>query len=165
MKKICSLALAGLLASVPALAGEAVFGLDYGRTKVSDSDLKGTGLGVYAGYRFNESFGVEFGYRRLFRDTEVELGIPFEIKGSALQASALAFLPLGNEVSLFGRLGVNRVKAEASSSIGSGSDSETKALVGVGLDYSFSKSTALRVEFQKPTSDASTLSLGVKFSF
>lgn len=165
MKKFAPLLLAAVLAA-PAFANEgAVFGLDYGRTKVSDTDISGGGVGVFGGYRFNETFAAEVGYRKLFNDTVRELGVPVNLKGTALQASVLAYLPLGGDVSLFGRLGYNRLKAKASAAGFSASDSDNKAMFGFGAEYAFTKNVNARLEYQKLDSDTSALVLGVKFGF
>jgi OOP family OmpA-OmpF porin len=162
---LIALGAAALLAVAPAFGGDAVFGVDAGHTKVSDTDIKGSGLGVYGGYRFNDSYAVEFGYRRLFSETTNMFGPPVKITGSTLQASVLGYLPLGNDFSLFARIGYGQLKAKATVAGSSADDSEGKTLFGLGAEYAFSKSTALRLEWQKPASDTTTWSLGLKFSF
>ncbi len=165
MKKFAPLLLAALL-SAPALANEgAVIGIDYGHTKISDTDLSGNGLGVFGGYRFSDSVAVEFGYRQLFNSTTRDFGTPIKLKGTALQASVIGYLPLGKDLSLFGRLGYNRLKAEASAGAASASSSDNKALFGVGAEYAFASNVAGRLEYQKPASDTSSVLLAVKFSF
>jgi OmpA-OmpF porin, OOP family len=166
-KQLALLALAAGLAA-PALAadtGKVVFGLDYNNTKVSDSDISGSGVGVYGGYRFNENLALEVGYRRLFSEDISFAGTKVDVTGKATQISGLAFLPLGSDFSLFGRLGYNKVKVDAKANGLQGTGETSGTLVGLGLDYDFSASTALRVEFQKPASDTRVLSIGVKFSF
>ncbi len=165
MKKFAPLLLAALL-SAPAMANEgAVFGLDYGHTKISDSDISGNGLGLFGGYRFSDSVAVELGYRQLFNETTRDFGTPVKIKGTALQASVLGYLPLGKDFSLFGRLGYNRLKAKASAGVASASSSDSKALFGVGAEYSFTSNVSGRFEYQKPASDTSSLLFAVKFGF
>ncbi len=165
MKKFAPLLLAAVLAA-PAFANEgAVFGVDYGRTKVSDTDISGNGFGVFGGYRFNETFAAEVGYRKLFNETVRVLGVPVNLKGTAVQASVLAYLPVGSDVSLFGRLGYNRLKGEGSAAGFRTSESETKALFGFGAEYAFTKNVNARLEYQKLDSDTSALVLGVKFGF
>ncbi|MBN8506025.1 MAG: outer membrane beta-barrel protein [Burkholderiales bacterium] len=166
-KQMTVLALAALLAA-PAMAAEgAVFGFDYGNTKLEDDGLKasGSGAGVYGGYRFSDSLALEAGYRRLLSDTVRFAGQSVKITGTTFQASVLGYLPLGSDFSLFGRLGAGKLKAKASGPGGVASESDTKALFGLGLEYDFSKNVALRAEYQKPASDTRTLSLGLKFSF
>lgn len=163
MKKAFAIGLAALLSTSVFAQGYA--GFDLGQGKLSDPDLKGTGFNVYGGYRMNESLGFEAGYRRILSDNITVYSTKVNAKVNGFQASVLGFLPLGQDVALFGRLGVNRLSAKATSSGGSSSDSDTKALVGVGLDYAMSKEVALRAEFQKPASDVQVLSVGLKFNF
>lgn len=164
MKKLLALSLAALLSGTAAAEG-GYAGVDFGQGRLSDLSLKGSSWNVYGGYRLNESIGFELGYRRVLSDDMPVFTTKVKTTVAGLQASVLGYLPLGNDVSLFGRLGVNNLKVEASGPGGKASDSETKALVGLGLDYSFSKAVALRVEYQKPASDVSVLSAGLKFSF
>ncbi len=145
MKKLLALAAIGL-----------VFGMDYGRTSVSDSNLGGNGLGLYLGYEFNDTISAEVGYRRLFDDGA---------RVSAVQASVVGSVPLGQDFRVFGRLGYNRLDAKASGPRGSASADDSGALVGVGAEYAFNKSVAARLEVQKPASDTQTVLLGFKFSF
>lgn len=166
-KKLFTLGLASLLAVSPAVAGEAIFGIDAGKTKVSDTGINGSGLGIYGGYRFNDSYAIELGYRRLFKESNQMLGVPgaLELTGSTLQASVLGYMPLGGDFSLFARLGYGQLKAEARFNGSTAKDSEGKTLFGLGTEYAFNKNTALRLEWQKPASDTTTWSLGLKFSF
>lgn len=164
MKKILALALvAGF--SLPALAGDYYVGADLARTRISDADLSGNGGSLFGGYRYNDSLAVELGYRRLLSKTLVEMGVPVKLKANALQLSALGYVPLSTDLQLFGRLGANRIKAEGSAGGFRASDSETKLLVGVGLEYDLSKAVALRVEFQKPASDARVFAAGLNLRF
>jgi hypothetical protein len=163
MKKLLVFALTAALVG-PAMAG-GYMGVDVARTTVKDGNVRGTGVGVYGGYLVFDDVGIEFGYRNLFSETVRERGIDVKLKGTALQASLLAFLPLSSEARMFARLGVNQLEAKASVPGISAEQSDTENLFGIGLDYSFSKSTALRVEFQAPASGTKVLSMGVKFSF
>lgn len=167
MKKILVLAAIGLAASLPAAANPAglFLGVDYGRTSVSGFDLDGNGYGLYGGYRFNESVAVELGYRHLFKETVRTFGVPVELKGTSVQASVVGYLPLGNDFSLFGRLGYNELKAKAGASGRSVGEDQSGTLYGIGAEYAVNKNVAVRFEFQKPASDTRVVLLGAKFSF
>ena len=164
MKKLIALSLAVLLSGTAAAAEGGYAGFDVGQGKLSDLNLKGSGWNLYGGYRLNNNFGFEAGYRRVLSD-DVIVGNKVKVTIGGLQISALGYLPLSDDFALFARLGVNNLKIKASGPIGKVSEDETKALVGLGMDYSFSKAIALRVEYQKPASDVSLLSAGLKFSF
>jgi len=163
MKKISVLFIAALMSGAASADMYAGFDLNHG--KLSDEDIKGNGANVYLGYQFNPNFAAELGYRRLLSDDVRYSGVNVNVKVNAVQLSALAKLPLSDSFSLFARLGVNEAKVKAGSGYGNGSASETKALAGVGVDYAFTPSVAVRVEFQKPASDLSVASLGLKIGF
>ena len=44
-------------------------------------------------------------------------------------------------------------------------DHLNRALFGIGLNYAITKEVSARVEWQKPASDASIISLGVAYHF
>ncbi|MFY7854805.1 MAG: outer membrane beta-barrel protein [Rubrivivax sp.] len=167
MKKLLALAAIGLVTSLPAAANTAglVFGVDFGKTSVSGLDVDGNGFGLYGGYRFNESIAVEVGYRHLFKETVREFGVPVELKATSVQASVVGYLPLGNDFSLFGRLGYNELKAKAGASGRSATGDQSGTLYGIGAEYDVNKNVAIRFEFQKPASDTRVVLLGAKFSF
>lgn len=83
------------------------------------------------------------------------------MQSSALQPSLVASMPVAQDVSPYGRLGVNRIKVTAEHA-GSGSTaSKSKALVGFGAAYALSQQASVRGEFQKLASDVSSLTTGV----
>lgn len=167
MKKLMALAMAAAFAA-PAFAADAFYvGADIARTRISDDGVKlnATGGAVFAGYQFNETFGLELGYRNFGSDSVTIANTKVDVKGNALQLSVLGSLPLNKEFSVFGRLGVNRVEAKATAGNGSAKESDTKALIGVGLRYAVSKEFGLRVEFQKPESNTNVLSIGADIRF
>lgn len=161
MKKILALALvAGF--SLPALAGDYYVGADLARTRVSDADVSGNGGSLFGGYRYNDHLGVELGYRRLLSKTVTEMNVPVKVKADAVQLSALGYVPLSTDLALFGRLGVNRIEIEGSAGGFRAKDSDTKLLAGIGMAYDLSKAVALRLEFQKPASDARVFAAGLQ---
>lgn len=167
MKKIIVLALAAACAA-PVLAADFYVGADIGRNRFDDEGLKlnKTGFSFFGGYIINDNIAIEAGYRSLVDGTVSAGPLKANLKAHALQLSGVFSLPVSTELSLFGRLGVNKVKAEFSSNVGQGaSDSDTKALFGVGARYAVSKEVGLRVEFQKPASDFSVISAGVDIRF
>ena len=176
MKKLMALAMAAAFAA-PAFAGDFYAGADIGRgkidghteviggTTVTMADWKDTTYSIFGGYQLNETLSFELGYRSMGKNTVSVGGKSVDVKGSAIQASMLASLPVGHDFSVFGRLGVNSFKAKASYNGNSDSSSESKALLGFGVRYAVSKETNIRAEFQKLASDASALTVGVDFKF
>jgi len=165
-KKMMALALAAVL-SAPALAGDFYAGADVGRTRINADGVTATATGgsLYGGYQLNSNVAFEAGYRGLGSSTETISGVRVKIEGSAWQASALFSAPLSNEFSVFGRLGVNRVEAKASSAGVSAKEHDTKGLFGFGARYAVSKEIGLRAEFQKPDSDVKVFSIGADYRF
>lgn len=142
-------------------------------------DSKDTGLGIFAGYRFNRNFAFELGYvdlgsvtAELMNSTRIE-GARLDAEGSAqldangIMASALISIPIGPHVSVFGRLGVLAwdadLSANASGTIRIGgrritfddlreagqSRSGTDAAYGAGMRFAFNENMAIRAEFTR----------------
>lgn len=150
-----------LAALMAALSGGAMaqgyMGVDVGSNKIDDLGSK-TAFGIYGGYAFGKTMAAELGYRKL--GTYDVLGVP--VKASSIQLSGILGAEVSDGFMVFGRLGVNQLKAAAS---GIGSDTSTKLLWGLGMDAKLSGNLAARVEYQRPASDTGTLSVGLKFSF
>jgi OOP family OmpA-OmpF porin len=137
--------------------------------QISSTDLDGlddreTGAGVFAGYQFNETFGLEFGYNRL-ATIDNFYGTGVKVKLNQMALSGIATLPLSNGFSVFGRLGYSRLEAKASAGGVSGAEDDTGAVYGVGLGYAFTPTIAGRVEYQKPSSDSSSINAAIVFKF
>lgn len=157
-----TVALIAAAIALPA-AAQGYVGIDAGRSRVSDSGLKwsGSGAAIFGGWQVNDALAIEAGYRNLGSD-KVQ-GI--HVKANSLQLSALGMLPLSKEASLYGRLGINTLKAEASANGFTAKASETRALIGAGMRYAVTKGVSLRLEVQKPDGDTTTLAGGVEFRF
>ena len=130
---------------------------------MSDSGLKwsATGAAVFGGYRFNENFAVELGYRNL--GSNDVLGV--DLKANSTQLSMLGTLPMSKEWGVYGRLGINTLHAKATAAGVTASDRQTKALIGAGLRYEVSPTVGLRLEVQKPYADTNTVAFGAEFRF
>jgi OOP family OmpA-OmpF porin len=164
MIKNIAAAAALVLASSAALAAQPntfYAGADVGKTRVSDWSERETSYGAFAGYNFHQNFAVEAGYRRL---GEEKFG-GYKITGDQAALSLVGSLPVAERVSIYGRLGVNRLEAKLSSGGVSVSDSTTKALLGIGASYAFTEAVSGRVELQRAASDTTNLSAGVSFQF
>ncbi|SHH39050.1 outer membrane beta-barrel protein [Massilia sp. CF038] len=151
------------IASSAAMAADQPYfyaGLDAGSSKVEGADRE-TSYGAFAGYQINENFGIEAGYRRLADTTA--LGADLTVDQISL--SGIGTIPLSNGFSVYGRLGYNRIGAEATIGNVSAKDHENKALYGIGLGYTFSPTVAGRLEVQKPDGDITNISAGVAFRF
>lgn len=163
--------------AAPAFAGDFYVGGDIGRSKVNGGSetigsttvtmtyWKDTTCSIFGGYTISENIALEVGYRSQGKTTMSVDSKTVDMKGSALQFSMVASMPVATDFSIYGRLGFNRVKATASYAGNSASDSESKALVGFGARYAISKEAGVRAELQKLASDVSALTVGVDFKF
>ena len=133
-------------------------GVDLGTSEIDDYDDSLTSFGAFAGYRFNNNIALEAGLRRLGKK-----------EGATGDQVALSAVFTGyakgewERVSLFARLGVNHVNFDKCGSF-CGED-KTTGLVGVGIGYDFTPTITGRLEYQRPTSNTSNLSVGVAFGF
>lgn len=106
-----------------------------GASAVRASDDRGQALKVFAGYRFDEQFGLELGVASLghFRQTVKIDGLEVEQSGRAYSvfAVATARLPLGEDWAGLARAGLSsgRVRGEG---LGGGRTSPT---LGLGIEY------------------------------
>ena len=136
-------------------------GVDVGSTKIDDFGDSKASFGGFVGYGFNQNFALELGYRQLGK-WDVE-GV--DVKAKQTHLSVIGSWPLNSQLDIYGRLGYNQLRAEASyGSFTAGEDTST-ALYGVGLNYSFAPNISGRLEVQKPSSDSTNISVGVAFKF
>ncbi|MGJ9416555.1 porin family protein [Massilia sp. CMS3.1] len=139
-------------------------GIDVGSTKIEGFDREG-GYGAFLGYKFNQSIAIEGGYHRLV-DTEFRSGpVRGDVTIDQLDLSVIGTLPLSNGFDVYGRLGYNRLEAEADVAGFTGKEHDSNALYGLGMGYSFSPVVHARLEVQKPSSDATRILAGVAFAF
>ncbi|MGW8390869.1 porin family protein [Pseudoduganella sp. HUAS MS19] len=154
IKQITAAALLAVT-SFAASAAEPQFyvGGDVGSTKVDDLDGRKTSVGVFGGYKFDENFSVEAGFRRG--------GKWDDLKVNQLALSVIGSVPVADQVAVYGRLGYNRVEWKYDGD----KEHDNKAMYGIGVSYQFAKEISGRVEWQRPTSDAQNISVGVAFHF
>ena len=143
------------VASFAASAAEPSFyvGGDVGKTKIDDLDGRKTSVGVFGGYTFDENFSVEAGFRRG--------GKWGDVKANQYALSVIGSVPVADQVAVYGRLGYNRLETKE----GGEKDHENKALYGIGVSYQFTKEISGRVEWQRPSSEAQNISVGVAYHF
>ncbi|MBF8177943.1 outer membrane beta-barrel protein [Herminiimonas contaminans] len=119
-----------------------------------------TAYKFYGGYEFNQYFGVQGGYvdmgkaRGSYEDDGVKGTLQSKIK--SLYVAVIGSLPVNQQFSLFGKLGVsrNRVKLmdnwveDGVAWRAWGSETRTKPLIGVGAEYKFTKNWAMVAEYE-----------------
>ncbi len=134
---------------------------------------------VYGGYQFHPNVGVEVGYIDFgkFKGSGPAT-VSDNWKATGINVSAVGTLPLANQFSLFGKVGLMAWDVDDKFSVGpvSGSAKKkgTNLSLGIGAQYAFTKQLAGRVEYERFTnvgnddtgkSDIDLLSIGVVFKF
>jgi hypothetical protein len=165
-KKIAAAAALTLLASSSFAAAPTAFygGVDVGSTKIDGLGDREVSFGGFLGYGFNQNFAVEVGYRQLGKWDKV-FGSGADVTAKQTHVSLVGSLPLTPQFDLFGRLGYNNVKAEASFGGATYGEDTNGALYGIGLGYSFAPNIVGRVEVQKPSSDSTNVGVSVAWKF
>ncbi|MBJ7312295.1 outer membrane beta-barrel protein [Rugamonas sp. CCM 8940] len=138
----------------------------------------GTGFKLNGGYQFNANYGVEVAYVNLGKAEVNAQGTYAKSEPQTVFVAATGTLPLNNEFSLFGKVGVaqNHVKLSVRESGFSGSDSEnrTTAVFGIGAAYHLNKNVSFVAEYENfgkigngdgASLKADLLSVGVRYSF
>jgi OOP family OmpA-OmpF porin len=156
----------GLLASSGSfaeskLSGEFMLGLADQELKVFGEKASGddTSFGLRLGYSFNTNFSAELSYQSYGEadDRYVDSSgdnIHDTIESDALMIGVKALIPLNNEFSLVGRLGISKwdakVKHTDSSFPGQvfkGDDDGTDPYYGIGAEYRINESTFAGIEY------------------
>lgn len=159
-------------------AGQATHKVDDAGFTVVSHDETQTAYKLYGGYNFNKYFGVEAGYTDFGKSKNVYrvsgTNVSLDYKAQAIYAAAVGTLPLSDQFSLFGKLGVTANHASSTASAGSVSaqvsGNKSSALIGVGAAYNVTKNVAVALEYEdygKTAEDAKAKmwSLGVRYNF
>ena len=145
--------------------GKIYAGADVGSTKISGESDRQNGYGVFVGYAVTPAIAIEAGFRRVASYDLTVGAANGSLDMDQVSLSGVASLPLANNFSLFGRLGYSQLKAKAKFGNVSASESENGAIYGIGAAYAFSPVVSARAELVKPSSDATSLNIGVAFTF
>lgn len=129
-------------------------GANIGGSHFKSQDLPGlptdhstTGGKLYGGYSINPYLGVEGGWVDLGKFK----GPAGNLRGSGLFVDGVGTLPLGNNVSVLGRLGVFNGRLDDSAT---DHDRGTSVKLGAGLEYAIDKNLAVRGEWERYHFDA-----------
>lgn len=154
----CALVLAGLSTSAMAAEGQGFVRGEIGQTDVEIDGFSGsdddTSFSLRGGYYFNANIAVEGAYNNLYDKDGAEL--------TSFGVGVVAKKNFGANNSGFfinGRVGVERVKGEATDGVNSVDDTSTKAYYGVGAGYDFSESFGLSLNYDFHKADLSSLSI------
>lgn len=154
-------------------------GISFGQSKLDDvtctpgfgCDDKDQAFKLYAGGRFNNTFGLEVGALN-FGKFSANGG---EADGWGADVAILAGIPIGANSAIFGKLGVIYARTELSASvpgIDTGKERGFGGRCGVGGQLGLTKEWALRADFDRyrvpfpgDHRDLETLMLGVQYTF
>lgn len=179
------LALLGLLASATALAQtESGFyvGAGIGSATVETEDLgfddSSTAFKVFGGYNISRHFAVEAAYFDGGESKDELAGMSFvgstKVSTSGVNLAALGRLPVNDDFSVYGRLGLVsydvdtdiRINSRFGSSVTKQSLSEEEVFFGVGAAFDISRSFGLRAEYESiADGDLTMLSISGLFRF
>ncbi|KFI07557.1 outer membrane beta-barrel protein [Massilia sp. BSC265] len=167
LKKIAAATALSIASSAAFAAPPDTFyaGADVGRTKITDASGRDTSFGGFVGYNFHPNFAVELGHRRLADRDYRFAGFSANERAVQTSLSLIGSLPVGERLSVYGRLGAARIQSRFSSEGHTAKDSTTKALYGIGLNYAITPAVSARVEVQKISQAASNLSAGISYQF
>lgn len=179
----------------PAFADGFYGALDIGQTKAQDA-CSTTGLPagstvagckdtatmyrIAGGYQFAPMWGAEVSYGSYGKASMGVATVPFlgtiaagDWQLSGLQVSGTGTFPLGNAFSLIGKLGIARTDIKLTAA--SVSATSTKLAYGIGAQYDFTKTVAVRAQYENlgtvgdvnttGTAKVSLLSAGVVLKF
>jgi OOP family OmpA-OmpF porin len=176
--------IAALAAPLAAQAEGAYIGANVGRAE-QKADLEGltfkdntTAYKLYGGYTYNQNFGFEVGFVDLREAEKSGNGARIASEPKSVYLAATGTLPLNQQFTLFGKVGVasNHVKITASAPgiSESGSENRTSPYLSVGASFALNKNVSFVAEYEnfgKIAKDggsnikADFVSAGVRYAF
>lgn len=135
-------------------------GVDMGITRLDGAHTQ-TSYGTFLGYNLNKNFAVEANYRRLY-----SLDINgYGHKNDQLGLSVIGSLPVTDTLSVYGRVGVNRLTETWTGGGYKHTDHVTRAVPGIGVSYKLTEKVSARMEVQRPGMHLTNVSTGISYSF
>lgn len=168
MKKIAiAAALSVAFVAAPAFAADpyAYIGINAGQNDMDVTGVKNsTAMGVFGGYSFNEYIAAELAYVDFGKaDTDFS-GVT--IKGNAASLAAVGSYPLGNNFSLFAKLGYASTKVENGAS-----ETKDDITYGIGAQYNAMRNVGFRLGYDNyrvgkdTTKDSALISISALYMF
>jgi len=134
-----------------------------------DFDSDDLGWKLFAGYRFNEYFGVEGGYVDFGDQSDSFAGTNVKVDADGLDLYAVGFLPVAEDWDLFGKVGFIAWNADVKAFGQTEDDDGEDLALGAGAAWHVNETFALRAEFEwfdiDDTDEVWLLSLGGAFKF
>jgi len=110
------------------------------------SKTSGFVLGGLGGYQFNKNLSVE----AQFTGAGNFESAPVTGKNDALSLVGVGFIPLGNDVSIYGKLGFAKTRTSLSSNtLPSNGADRSSATYGIGVQYNFARSIGIRLGWDR----------------
>ena len=107
-------------------------------------DDKDTAYRIFGGYKFHPNIAVEGGYSPLGETS----GGNVTAEANAWDLVGLGIFPLGNNFSIFGKLGFYNAEVKLGG-LASGKKTTTDLTYGIGGQYDFNRNLGLRLELQR----------------
>jgi len=121
---------------------------------LAGADSNKASVKIYGGYQITPNWGVEAQYADLGnRDFAIRNGAGVPLATGSLKATQFSIagtgtLPLANNFSLFGKLGISSNHGKISAAGISDRGSKTSPLIGVGALYNVTPKLAVRLEYE-----------------
>ena len=162
MKKIALAVLLSTLVAVPAVASDMYVGVRAGKATTSIdntplTDDSATGYGVFGGYSFSPMFAVEGEYLSM---GEVKDSSISGVESSGFSLSGVGSFPIGEEFSLFGKLGYAKITSKGTGTNAGGTDAKSSGVTyGLGGQYNVNSSVGIRAGWDKYKLDDATIGI------
>jgi len=153
--------------SGPALAQSSAPGLPWGNyigAALGVPDFGDVGLKVFGGQQLHRYYGWEAAVTRFAREVEsTPLGdVRTDFWG--ISGAAVGILPVNNEFSAFGKLGLMAGRKRVRGPGGDRNDNDLNLLVGVGARFALTPRAAIRAEYED-FNQGNLISVGVTYKF
>lgn len=127
---------------------------------------------AFAGVRMNDNIVLESGYVDFGTQSGTANGVTISQQASAFTATALAGVPVNDQIEAFGKAGIARWTVE-NTATATTETTGTDVIIGAGADYDFGNNMGVRAEWERykdvgsdatHNNDIDLLSLGFIFS-
>jgi opacity protein-like surface antigen len=122
---------------------------------------------IYGGYQLNQTWAAEAGYTD-FGDHDAANGTT---KGNSYYVAAKATMPINEQFSAYGKVGVERSERKFNSAALNLKDTDTGAYGALGVQYKLNQQVALTAEYERYGKEkdigakSNVWSLGANYSF
>ena len=126
---------------------------------------------LFAGYNFDEKLGVEAGVTNFHKTDFQRAGVNGSTEGYGTYVAAKYTMPVNEQLSAYGKLGVQHSERKLNTTVGNFKDKDSGAYAGLGVQYKLNQDTALVAEYERYGKDkdvgakADVWSVGVKYGF